>query len=127
MNSFSLKRPMRNHFVNELQILEHTACVPTVGGVMLGDQVSQSKWRDFAACRGPQAHNFFSFSSSERRDERRRREAQAKKICNRCDVCEECLSHALEIRELYGIWGGTNGMERRAMLGLYTSAKNQSK
>jgi hypothetical protein len=28
---------------------------------------------------------------------------------------------------LYGIWGGTNGMERRAMLGLYTSAKNQSK
>ena len=67
MNSFSLKRPMRNHFVNELQILEHTACVPTVGGVMLGDQVSQSKWRDFAACRGPQAHNFPVFFERKKR------------------------------------------------------------
>ncbi len=118
---------MRNCLSFKYKIIKHFTCVPTVGGLMLGDQVSQSKWRDLAACRGPQSQNFFPHSSQERRDERRRRETQAKKICNDCIVCEDCLSHALAIRELYGIWGGTSGAERREMLGLYTSAKKESK
>jgi WhiB family redox-sensing transcriptional regulator len=118
---------MRNYLSFKYKIIRHFTCVPKVGGLMLGDQVSQSKWRDLAACRGPQSQNFFPHSSQERRDERRRRETQAKKICNDCIVREDCLSHALAIRELYGIWGGTSGSERREMLGLYTSVKKESK
>ena len=32
--------------------------------------------------------------------------AQAKAICNRCPVQQECLSYALDRPELNGIWGG---------------------
>ncbi|MFI1161437.1 WhiB family transcriptional regulator [Streptomyces sioyaensis] len=43
--------------------------------------------------------------------------AQAKKICVRCPVREQCLSDALENWEVYGVRGGLTAKERQPMLG----------
>lgn len=40
---------------------------------------------------------------------------QAKAVCRRCSVSDECLLWALGAGQDNGIWGGTTGEERRAM------------
>ena len=70
-------------------------------------------WQVRAACRGPQSAVFFPPSRSERRDDKRRREARAKAICGECRVRSECLAYAVEIREQHGIWGGLRESERK--------------
>ena len=37
-------------------------------------------------------------------------------VCNVCPVREDCLEHALETNERFGVWGGTTEKERRLML-----------
>jgi WhiB family redox-sensing transcriptional regulator len=39
----------------------------------------------------------------------------AKAICRRCDVREQCLSWALESGQDHGVWGGLSEDERRAL------------
>lgn len=39
--------------------------------------------------------------------------AVAKKICGRCPVRPECLEHAIDNGELYGIWGGRSERQRK--------------
>jgi WhiB family redox-sensing transcriptional regulator len=39
---------------------------------------------------------------------------EAKKMCLRCDVREQCLEYALEHDERFGIWGSMSERERRA-------------
>jgi WhiB family transcriptional regulator, redox-sensing transcriptional regulator len=73
-------------------------------------------WADQAACRGSEAAVFYPAESLERKEERLEREMTAKRICQGCPVREECLEAALTRRETYGIWGGYNEMERRALL-----------
>ena len=73
-------------------------------------------WQLKAACRGPHASVFFPPSYLEKRDEKRRRELQAKDICASCTVRAHCLEYALEIGEQHGIWGGLNEVERRDLL-----------
>lgn len=79
-------------------------------------QSVEVEWQLKAACRGPQAAVFFPPSAPERRDEKRFRERRAKAICDTCSVREDCLSHALSIREQHGIWGGLSESERRELL-----------
>ena len=73
-------------------------------------------WSEGAACRGNEATLFYPADSSERREERAERELMAKRICAGCDVREECLRAAVARHETYGIWGGLNEFERRALL-----------
>ena len=73
-------------------------------------------WQVKAACRGPESTTFFPPSFPERRDERELREARAKQICAACGVQRECLDYALNVREMYGIWGGLTESERRPLL-----------
>lgn len=40
---------------------------------------------------------------------------EAKKVCRRCEVLEECLRWALEAGQDHGVWGGMSEDERRAM------------
>ena len=44
------------------------------------------------------------------------REAEAKAICAGCPARRACLGWALDTRQAFGIWGGTNEEERRAIL-----------
>lgn len=37
---------------------------------------------------------------------------EAKGICSRCPIVEECLAVAMKNGEKYGIWGGTTAKER---------------
>ena len=41
--------------------------------------------------------------------------AKARVVCRACPVRRECLSHAIESREWWGIWGGTNEKDRRPL------------
>ena len=73
-------------------------------------------WQPIALCRGNHSHLFFPPSTSERKDERERREIRAKSVCQVCPVMRQCLDYAMEIREPYGIWGGLTEAERRTVL-----------
>ena len=59
---------------------------------------------------------FFAPSFFEAREEKERREANAKVICSRCPVRIDCLEYAIRIREPHGVWGGMSEAERRALI-----------
>ncbi|MFF2080604.1 WhiB family transcriptional regulator [Kitasatospora sp. NPDC058162] len=40
---------------------------------------------------------------------------EAKAVCRRCPVMEQCLTWALETGQDAGVWGGMSEQERRAM------------
>jgi WhiB family redox-sensing transcriptional regulator len=73
------------------------------------------EWQYAAACRGVDPETFFS-PDAERGPRRRAREAAAKALCAVCPVVQECLAHALQVREPYGVWGGLNMNERENVL-----------
>jgi WhiB family redox-sensing transcriptional regulator len=78
--------------------------------------IDKLSWQQKAACKGPQAAVFFPPSHVERKDEREARERRAKAICAECPVRAPCLDYAIQIRELHGIWGGLNELERKQMI-----------
>lgn len=65
------------------------------------------EWRELALCAELDPEVFFP--------EKGGSSANAKKICAACDVIDECLSHALEHGEKFGIWGGLSPKERQLM------------
>ena len=67
-------------------------------------------WQPVALCRGNHSHLFFPPNTSERKEERERRELRAKAVC---PVQTDCLEYAMESTEQYGIWGGFTETERR--------------
>jgi WhiB family redox-sensing transcriptional regulator len=78
--------------------------------------IAQVEWSDAAACRGSEGSLFFSSEINERKEDRHERELLAKQLCATCSVRGDCLSAALARHESYGIWGGLNELERRALL-----------
>lgn len=46
----------------------------------------------------------------------REREDDAKRICVACPVVEDCRSHALLVRERYGVWGAMSARDRQRAL-----------
>lgn len=38
---------------------------------------------------------------------------QAKALCDKCPIRQECLDEALDTKALYGIWGGKTPSERK--------------
>lgn len=74
-------------------------------------------WHKDASCVGMDDEIFFGDSDSKARPALSLTQLRvAQKICNACPVYKECLTHALEEREAYGIWAGTS---RRARLKLF--------
>ena len=73
-------------------------------------------WQWRAACRGEDTSTFFPPTNAEAKHERIAREQRAKAICAMCPVRIECVEYSLMVPELYGIWGGLNELERRALL-----------
>jgi WhiB family redox-sensing transcriptional regulator len=73
------------------------------------------EWQYDGACRGVDPETFFS-PDAERGPRRRAREAAAKALCHVCPVVQECLNHALTVREPYGVWGGLTINERDQLL-----------
>ncbi len=76
-------------------------------------KANESSWQDLAACTGIGPEQFFALGKSERPVFMRE---QAKAVCRQCPVEGQCLEYSLENREVYGIWGGKDEDERRAIL-----------
>jgi WhiB family transcriptional regulator, redox-sensing transcriptional regulator len=68
-------------------------------------------WQHRARCLTVGPALFFG-PDRERGARREEREREAKRICADCPVLEPCRSHALRVREPYGIWGGLTELER---------------
>ncbi len=47
---------------------------------------------------------------------RGRLQRDARSVCQGCPVLTECLSHALDNKVEFGVWGGLTERERRALL-----------
>jgi len=73
------------------------------------------KWQESAACRNQDVSRFYP-PTGERGEARRKREDQARQICQACPVRVECAQFALSIGEEHGIWGGMTGKERISLL-----------
>lgn len=63
------------------------------------------KWRHQAACKTHPSRWWF--------DDEHNQFATAKAICKLCPVRTECLSYAMSLDNMHGIWGGTTVYERR--------------
>jgi hypothetical protein len=64
-------------------------------------------WQERALCAQTDPEAFFPEKGGSTRE--------AKRICESCEVRDECLSYALENDERFGIWGGMSEMERRRL------------
>ncbi|MFF6982960.1 WhiB family transcriptional regulator [Streptomyces sp. NPDC008343] len=69
-------------------------------------------WRDRAGCRHEDPDLFFPIGTS---GPTLLQTEQAKAVCRRCSVREECLRWALDTEQFIGIWGGKSEDERRAL------------
>ena len=72
-------------------------------------------WRHFAACRegeGIDPELFFPIGTS---GPALIQILEAKAVCRRCPVSDECLQFALRSGQDSGIWGGMSEDERRAL------------
>ena len=74
----------------------------------LAELLPTGTWQQDAACRDAEPDVFFSNAEADREE--------ALRMCGDCPVRMECLEHALETREAYGIWGGTDEQERKRLL-----------
>ena len=70
------------------------------------------EWRSYAACRLMPAEMFFPVGTTGMAVED---VAEAKGVCTHCEVRSACLNFAIETRQAFGIWGGTDEDERREM------------
>lgn len=92
------------------------------GGVMVESAVKERRavldeweWQYAGKCREADPNLFFH-PENERGYARKRRAESAKSFCRRCPVRESCLTHALSMREPFGVWGGLSEDERNALL-----------
>jgi WhiB family redox-sensing transcriptional regulator len=69
-------------------------------------------WRDHAACRHEDPDLFFPIGDT---GPALVQQEQAKSVCRRCPVQEQCLRWALDSGQTLGVWGGTSENERRAL------------
>ncbi len=79
-----------------------------------GPVADRWNWQLQGACRGVNPEDFFH-PEGERGPRRRSRDLSAKAVCARCPVLLQCRTHALEVREPYGVWGGLTEAEREAI------------
>ncbi len=78
-------------------------------------------WRDHAACRQEDPDLFFPIGST---GPALVQQEQAKAVCRRCPVREQCLQWALDTRQTLGVWGGTSENERRSLRRRVGSRRN---
>ena len=76
---------------------------------------SSWEWQVNSACRELPTEIFFH-PDGERGPSRKNRIRNAKEICKKCPVINECLQHALTVQEPFGIWGGKSEEERAELL-----------
>jgi WhiB family redox-sensing transcriptional regulator len=69
-------------------------------------------WRDHAACLNEDPELFFPIGNT---GPALLQIEEAKAVCRRCEVIEDCLGWAMESGKDDGVWGGLSDDERRAL------------
>lgn len=69
-------------------------------------------WWDLAACQSADPELFFPVSAA---GAGLAEISQAKAICARCAIRQQCLDYALDSGQPHGVWGGTSEEERRTI------------
>jgi len=69
-------------------------------------------WRHDALCRDEDPELFFPIGTT---GPAAVQVDEAKTVCRRCAVVEDCLAWAIETGQDAGVWGGTSEDERRAL------------
>jgi WhiB family redox-sensing transcriptional regulator len=69
-------------------------------------------WRHRAACRDEDPELFFPIGTT---GPALLQIEEAKAVCRRCNVVDECLSWALESGQYSGVWGGLAEEERQTL------------
>ena len=69
-------------------------------------------WRHRALCRDEDPELFFPIGTT---GPAATQVAEAKTVCRRCAVVEDCLDWALETGQDAGVWGATDEDERRML------------
>jgi WhiB family transcriptional regulator, redox-sensing transcriptional regulator len=69
-------------------------------------------WRNRAACLDEDPELFFPIGNT---GPAILQIEEAKQVCRRCEVREQCLAWALEAGQDHGVWGGLSEDERRAL------------
>ncbi|MEV7682658.1 WhiB family transcriptional regulator [Streptomyces sp. NPDC088341] len=69
-------------------------------------------WRHNAICREEDPELFFPVGNT---GPALLQIEEAKAVCRRCPVMEQCLQWALEVGQNEGVWGGLSEEERRAL------------
>lgn len=72
------------------------------------------EWQDQAHCAGT-GHDKYFGNENEQPTMSIKQVRNAAKLCDVCPVYDECLTHALSVREEYGVWAGTSGRARRKL------------
>jgi WhiB family redox-sensing transcriptional regulator len=70
-------------------------------------------WRHRAACRDEDPELFFPIGTT---GPALLQVEEAKAVCRRCVVIDDCRSWSLETRQVAGVWGALAEDERRALL-----------
>lgn len=79
-----------------------------------GARLDATSWWEYALCRAWDA-DLFCVPDGVSPSRKRAQETKAKSICRTCPVRERCLDEALARGEQYGVWGGMDTDERRAL------------
>ncbi|MGI5401129.1 WhiB family transcriptional regulator [Streptomyces sp. CA-135486] len=74
--------------------------------------MENENWRHDAACLEEDPDLFFPVGST---GPAMLQVAEAKSVCGRCPVREQCLQWAMELGQDFGVWGGLDENERRAL------------
>ena len=69
-------------------------------------------WRHRATCLTEDPELFFPIGNT---GPAQQQTEEAKKVCERCEVINECLEWALRTGQDHGVWGGKSEDERRAL------------
>ncbi|WP_307849578.1 WhiB family transcriptional regulator [Qaidamihabitans albus] len=73
----------------------------------LFDVSDEQDWQERALCAQTDPEAFFPEKGGSTRE--------AKRICQGCEVKDDCLEYALAHDERFGIWGGLSERERRKL------------
>ncbi|MCA1984051.1 WhiB family transcriptional regulator [Nocardioides nematodiphilus] len=75
--------------------------------LLLEPTTDDGGWQERALCAQTDPEAFFPEKGGSTRE--------AKKVCQTCDVRDDCLESALMNDERFGIWGGLSERERRKL------------
>ncbi len=79
----------------------------TAQPIMPVEPTPNGAWQELSLCRQVDNEIFFAEKGGSTKE--------AKKICLRCEVRENCLQYAIDGDQHFGVWGGASERERRRM------------